>query len=206
MRAKLVVSSLLLVLTASTSVAAEAPRVTESASSGVGGVAPERRGLYFGLGVGAGAANLTESGLGPKAGTVATRLGLALWSQLLVGVQVAGLLQYNDWAAGQMAGATVSSVLTEVTYFPLARLPLSVGAGAGWGSALRVRRMADNNKGDTRAMAQSDNGVSWMGAVGWDFFPGEGANLGLQDRYDGVYLPDIKTAQVIGLGLWLNFY
>jgi hypothetical protein len=71
---------------------------------------------------------------------------------------------------------------------------------------MRARRLTDNSKGNARAVAQSDNGVSWMGAVGWDFFAGRGTNVGVQARYDGAYLPNIKTVQMVGLAVWLNFY
>jgi hypothetical protein len=95
-------------------------------------------------------------------------------------------------------------------WFPLAWLPLNVAGGLGWGSAMTVDRLTDKGSGDDKnpmVVTASGNGMSWMAAAGWDFFPGRGSNLGLQARYDGASLGEqLGTIHTGSLHLWFNFY
>ncbi len=166
----------------------------------------ERGNWYIGLGLGVGGSSLADDAIGGGlAGMTSFRAGAIIADRLLIGGQMALTGQFNKWAAMEPTGSALSSVMAEGMYFPLADLPLNVAAGFGWGSALKVGRLADN--GDSpRVVTQSGNGVAWMTGVGWDFFAGEGFNLGLQARYDGTHSGNIGASHAGTMNLWFNFY
>ncbi len=166
----------------------------------------ERGNWYLGIGLGVGGSSLADDAIGGGlAGMTSFRAGAIIADRLLIGGQMALTGQFNKWAAMEPTGAALSSVMAEGMYFPMADLPLNVAAGFGWGSALKVSRLADN--GDSpRVVTQSGNGVAWMAGVGWDLFAGEGLNLGLQARYDGTHSGNIGTSHAGTMNLWFNFY
>lgn len=161
---------------------------------------------YFGLGLGLGMSNLADDTFaGSSAGLLSLRSGVILMDRFLVGLQVSLLGQYNKWAASAASGAALSQIMAEFTAFPLAWLPASASVGLGWGSALKLKRLADDNDGDPRVAAGSSNGLCFMGGLGYDFFAGQGLNLGLQARYDGS-TGDLGLLSTGSIHLWLNWY
>ncbi len=166
-----------------------------------------RSGAYFGVGVGGGVSTLSPEALaGGSAALLSFRSGLAIFDWLLAGVTLVWQNQYNAYVEDEHVGSSLSSMMGEVTYFPLPALPWSVAAGAGWGSGLSVTRITDFD-GNPRFVAAGGNGLSWMAASGWDFGAGPGLNLGVQARYDGASLSDgIGTVHGGSLHLWMNFY
>jgi hypothetical protein len=114
-------------------------------------------------------------------------------------------LTHNTWTENTHAGSSFSSVLAEAMYYPLAAKPIHVAGGLGWGSGLIVERVADAD-GDPLVAAAGGNGLSWMAGAGYDLTTGDGLNLGLQLRYDGLKLSDLGAAHSVSLSLMLNFY
>jgi hypothetical protein len=187
-------------------VAAAAPAAVETT---VASVHQERGLFYFGLGLGFGMGSLSpEAMAGRGAGVLSLRSGLSLGHALYAGVSLAGINQYNAWKQQEHVGSMLSSVMGEVSYFPLARWPLNVAAGLGWGSGMRVDRLADKGEDkDPMIVTASGNGISWMTAVGWDFYSGSSTSLGVQARYDGASLGDaLGTVHTGSLQLSCNFY
>jgi hypothetical protein len=103
-------------------------------------------------------------------------------------------------------GAGISNILAEAMWFPVAHLPVNIATGVGWGSGVRLTRLADTRKGNTSVSSKSGNGVAWMLAGGWDFFAGKGANLSLQLRYDGSYSSNLGADHAGTVQVWFNFY
>lgn len=166
----------------------------------------KRGSWYIGIGLGVGMSSLADDAIaGGLAGVTSFRAGAILNDQLLVGAQMSLTGQFNKWAESEPTGSALSNVMGEAMYFPLPHLPWNVAAGLGWGSALKVGRLADN--GDSvRVVTESGNGVSWMAGTGWDFFAGEGFNLGLQARYDGTTSGNIGASHAGTLNVWFNWY
>jgi hypothetical protein len=134
------------------------------------------------------------------------RGGVIVNDIFLAGVGLSSLNQYNGSHELEYVGATMSSVTAEVMVFPVPYLPMSCTAGVGWGSALAIGRLEDDSQGRPRYGANGTNGVSWMGAVGWDLSTSPGATFGLQARYDGAALGELGVAHGASLQLWANFY
>ncbi|MEO0811288.1 MAG: outer membrane beta-barrel protein [Myxococcota bacterium] len=167
----------------------------------------QRSGIYFGLGLSYGLSTMGDAdGTSATSGVLFTRLGYAIQNNLLVGVEAAWLSDYNTWGESEPVVTTTSSIMAQGTFFPMKDIPLSLQGGLGWGSALRVDRVSNDPGGSARVLANGQDGVSWMAAVGYDFFAGEGSNLGLGLRYDGGALGDIDTFSLITAQLSINFY
>ncbi len=192
------------------------PTTVESSASGeavtsstaVDGEPIDRSSFYFGLGLGLGGASLADDSLAgtPAAGALSFRAGVAIGSRYLIGSQITLVGQFHKWEPETVTGAMLSSFLLEVMVFPMPDLPLNVSVGAGWGSAVKLLRLVDTRKGSTNVASKTGNGGAWMGAVGWDFFPGRGTNFGLQLRYDGTQSADFGVDHMGSLNAWLNFY
>ncbi len=164
--------------------------------------------FYFGMGLGLGASQLSDNSVGntPAASTVNIRTGGIINDRYLVGVQAVLLGQYFAWEEKTTTGAMMSSLMVEGMYFPMADSPLNISLGAGWGSAVKLQRIANTRKGDAKVISASGNGLSWLAAVGWDFYPGVGTNLGLQLRYEGTQSENLGTDHAAFMGFWLHFY
>ncbi len=172
----------------------------------VGSAAIGRSGVYFGLGLSYGLSTMSDAeGTSATAGVLLARLGYAVQSNILVGVEAAWLNDYNTWEEREPVATSTSSIMAQGTFFPMVDMPFYVQGGVGWGSALRVQRGGDVEDG-TLVVADGQDGVSWMAGVGYDFFAGEGGNLGLGVRYDGGALGDIDTYSMFTAQLSINFY
>ena len=186
-----------------TTTTTEASSATQTFEPEVKAEGIDRGVFYFGMGLGLGAANLADDAImGNASELLMLRTGAILFDRLLVGGEVVLLNQYNTYSPKQHVGSGMSTLLGQVSYFPMADLPLNVSAGLGWSSALKIGRLADTKKGHPSITASSDNGgVAWQTAVGWDFFPGRGTNLGLQLRNDGAKFSNYGTVNGFALGL-----
>ena len=133
-------------------------------------------------------------------------MGGIVKDQYAMGISATLLGQYNTWAENETTGGAVSSVLGEFTVFPVAHLPLNVAAGVGWASAATLARRGDIDADTPLPVARWGDGVGWLAAAGWDFFPGRGANLGVQLRYEGQDAGNLGVSHSGMLAIWANFY
>jgi len=163
--------------------------------------------FYFSFGLGAGASNLADASFGGSgAGLLVMRSGFVLFDRFLFGVSGVLVGQWNRWAASEHAGSGSTSVLGEMTYFPLPAHGLNFSTGVGWGWAIKVARNVDTPAGLPDVDVQTDEGPAYMAALGYDLFASEGFNLGLQMRYDGLALRELGTVSSGSLNLMFNFY
>jgi hypothetical protein len=159
------------------------------------------------MGVGAGGGTFAESLAGGSGALFHLRGGYALLPQLQLGVEFSSFGQYNTWAANEQTGGAVSSLMGQATFFLSSSSPISLSAGFGWGSGVKVDRVNDDTDGDSRFVTRSASGTSWMAGAGYDLHVGDVLRMTAQARYDGAALgSDLGSSHVGSLNLIFGLY